>query len=64
MQIKELSKHIPFYLAETVGEDVRHLLFGGLLSEEVDKEFSELEKLLIKYTISSEQNNEEEMMVR
>lgn len=63
IKIKELSKHIPFYLAETVGEDVRHPLFGGLLSEEVDKEFSELEKLLIKYTISSEQNNEEEMMV-
>ena len=63
IKIKELSKHIPFYLAETVGEDVRHLLFGGLLSEEVDKEFSALEKLLIKYTINSEQNNEEEMMV-
>ena len=63
IKIKELSKHIPFYLAETVGEDIRHLLFSGLLSEEVDKEFSELEKLLIKYTINSEQNNEEEMMV-
>ena len=63
IKIKELSKHIPFYLAETVGEDVRHLLFGGSLSEEVDKEFSALEKLLIKYTINSEQNNEEEMMV-
>lgn len=63
IKIKELSKHIPFYLAETVGEDIRHLLFSGLLSEEVNKEFSELEKLLIKYTINSEQNNEEEMMV-
>lgn len=63
IKIKELCKHIPFYLAETVGEDIRHLLFSGLLSEEVDKEFSELEKLLIKYTINSEQNNEEEMMV-
>ena len=63
IKIKELSKHIPFYLAETVGEDIRHLLFSGLLSGEVDKEFSELEKLLIKYTINSEQNNEEEMMV-
>ena len=63
IKIKELSRHIPFYLAETVGEDVRHLLFGGSLSEEVDKEFSALEKLLIKYTINSEQNNEEEMMV-
>lgn len=63
IKIKELSKHIPFYLTETVGEDIRHLLFSGLLSEEVNKEFSELEKLLIKYTINSEQNNEEEMMV-
>lgn len=43
IRIKEMSKHIPFYLSETVGEDIRHLLFSGPLSEEVDKEFSKLE---------------------
>lgn len=26
IRIKEMSKHIPFYLSETVGEDIRHLL--------------------------------------
>ena len=63
IRIKEMSKHIPFYLSETVGEDIRHLLFSGPLSEEVDKEFSELEKLMIRHTINNEQNYEEEMTI-
>lgn len=63
IRIKEMSKHIPFYLSETVGEDIRHLLFSGPLSEEVDKEFSELEKLMIRRTINNEQNYDEEMTV-
>ena len=63
IRIKEMSKHIPFYLSETVGEDIRHLLFSGPLSEEVDKEFSKLEKLMIRHTINNEQNYEEEMTI-
>lgn len=63
IRIKEMSKHIPFYLSKTVGEDIRHLLFSGPLSEEVDKEFSELEKLMIRHTINNEQNYEEEMTI-
>lgn len=63
ISIKEMSKHTPFYLAETIGEDIRHLLFNGPLSEEVNREFSELEKLMIRHTISNEQNREEEMTV-
>lgn len=63
IRIKEMSKHIPFYLSETVGEDIRHLLFSGPLSEEVDKEFSELEKLMIRHTINNEQNYEEEITI-
>ena len=63
IRIKEMSKHIPFYLSETVGEDIRHLLFSGPFSEEVDKEFSELEKLMIGHTINNEQNYEEEMTI-
>lgn len=63
VKIKEMNKHIPFYLGETVGEDIRHLLFSGSLSKEVDMEFSELEKLIIEHTINNEQNNEEEMMI-
>lgn len=63
IRIKEMSKHIPFYLSETVGEDIRHLLFSGPLSEEVDKEFSELEKLMIRHTINNEQNYDEEMTI-
>lgn len=63
IRIKEMSKHIPFYLSETVGEDIRHLLFSGPLSEEVDKEFSELEKLMIRHTINNEENYEEEMTI-
>lgn len=64
IKIKEMSKHIPFYLAKPpVGKDVRHLLFSGSLSKEVDKEFSELEKSVIIHTINKEQNNEEEMEV-
>lgn len=63
IRIKEMSKHIPFYLSETVGEDIRHLLFSGPLSEEVDKEFSELEKLMIRRTINNEQNYDEEMTI-
>ena len=63
IRIKEMSKHIPFYLSETVGEDIRHLLFSGPLSEEVDKEFSKLEKLMIRRTINNEQNYEEEMTI-
>ena len=63
IRIKEMSKHIPFYLSEIVGEDIRHLLFSGPLSEEVDKEFSELEKLMIRHTINNEQNYEEEMTI-
>ncbi len=63
IRIKEMSKHIPFYLSETVGEDIRYLLFSGPLSEEVDKEFSELEKLMIRRTINNEQNYDEEMTI-
>ena len=63
IRIKEMSKHIPFYLSETVVEDIRHLLFSGPLSEEVDKEFSELEKLMIRHTINNEQNYEEEITI-
>lgn len=63
IRIKEMNKHIPFYLSETVGEDIRHLLFSRPLSEEVDKEFSELEKLMIRHTINNEQNYEEEMTI-
>ena len=63
IRIKEMSKHIPFYLSETVGEDIRHLLFSGPLSEEVDKEFSKLEKLMIRHTINNEQNYEEEITI-
>lgn len=63
IRIKEMSKHIPFYLSETVGEDIRHLLFSGPLSEEVDKEFSKLEKLMIRHTINNEQNYEEKMTI-
>ena len=63
ISIKEMSKHIPFYLGETRGEDVRHLLFSGLLSEEVNREFSELEKLMIRHAINNEQDYEEEMTV-
>lgn len=62
IRIKEMSKHIPFYLSETVGEDIRHLLFSGPLSEEVDKEFSKLEKLMIRHTINNEQNYEEDII--
>ena len=63
IRIKEMSKHIPFYLSETVGEYIRYLLFSGPLSEEVDKEFSELEKLMIRRTINNEQNYDEEMTI-
>lgn len=63
IRIKEMSKHIPFYLSETVGEDIRYLLFSGPLSEEVDKEFSELEKLMIRRTINNEQNYDEETTI-
>lgn len=63
IRIKEMSKHIPFYLSETVGEDIRYLLFSGPLSEEVDKEFSELEKLMIRRIINNEQNYDEEMTI-
>ncbi len=63
IRIKKMSKHIPFYLSETVGEDIRYLLFSGPLSEEVDKEFSELEKLMIRRTINNEQNYDEEMTI-
>lgn len=63
IRIKEMSKHIPFYLSETVGEDIRYLLFSGPLSEEVDKEFSELEKLMIRRTINNEQNYDEEITI-
>lgn len=31
IRIKEMSKHIPFYLSETVGEDIRHAKYGWWL---------------------------------
>ena len=58
-----MSKSYSFLFVGTVGEDIRHLLFSGPLSEEVDKEFSKLEKLMIRHTINNEQNYEEEMTI-
>lgn len=60
IKISEISKSIPFYVSHREGKDVRTTFFDSSIKDKVDSEFSDLERLLIKYTIENEQDAIEE----
>lgn len=60
INIKELSKCMPYYSSYCIGKDVRTIFYDPKIVFEVDSQFTGVEKLLIQHAIRSEQNEYEE----